>query len=118
MDEEKKEKLTYKEKFVQMNKEAKATWILAAIVIAFWWIGGFGLYYIAGTDLRIAHMPAWVIVSCFGAWIISIIGVVFLVKRVFKDFDLGEDIDAGKAESETISISGGAGTDNTQRQVR
>ena len=27
------EKMTYKEKFIQMNKEARATWIAAAIII-------------------------------------------------------------------------------------
>ena len=30
-------------------------------------------------------------ISCFGSWFLSIAGVVYLVKHVFKDFDLGEE---------------------------
>lgn len=31
------------EKFVQANREAKATWIALALVILFWYAAGFGL---------------------------------------------------------------------------
>ena len=68
------EKMSYKEKFIQMNKEAKATWIVAFIIIAFWWVTGFGL-----------------VLSCVGSWVLSVLLVVFLTKFVFKDFDLDDD---------------------------
>lgn len=87
------EKMSYKEKFVQMNKEAKATWIVAAIIIAFWWITGFGIYGASGASTTILGMPAWFMVSCFGSWILSIVLVWWLTAKVFKDFDL-EDEDA------------------------
>ena len=82
------EKMSYREKFIQMNKEAKATWIVMAVLIAFWWITAFGM---AGLDYTIFHMPAWFVVSCFGVWFLSIIMVVFLVTKVFKDFNLEDD---------------------------
>jgi len=84
------EKMSYKEKFIQMNKEAKATWIVAGIIIVFWFISGFGVYELA-PEATIFFMPAWFVLSCFGSWILSIVLVVYLVKKVFKDFDLDDD---------------------------
>ena len=85
------QKMSYKEKFVQMNKEANATWIVAGIIIAFWWITGFGIYGASGATTTILGMPAWFMVSCFGSWILSIVLVWFLITKVFKDFDLDDD---------------------------
>jgi len=86
-------KMSYREKFIQMNKEAKATWVVAAIIIAFWWITSFGL---AGLDYdthNIFHMPVWFVVSCFGVWILSIILVTALATKVFKNFSLEDEDD-------------------------
>lgn len=85
------QKMSYKEKFVQMNKEAKATWIAAAIVIAFWWITGFGIYGASGATTTILGMPAWFMVSCFGSWFLSIALVWFLITKVFVNFDLDDE---------------------------
>ncbi|MDR1977771.1 MAG: YhdT family protein [Synergistaceae bacterium] len=82
--------MSYKEKFVQMNKEAKATWIVAAILIAYWWIAGFGT---AGMDYTIFHMPGWFVLSNFGVWILSIVLVWVLTAKVFEDFSLEDDED-------------------------
>ena len=82
------EKMSYRDKFIQMNKEAKATWVVAAILIAFWWIAAFGA---AGIDYTIFSMPGWFVVSCFGVWILSIILVTALVTKVFKNFSLEDD---------------------------
>lgn len=85
------EKMSYKEKFIQMNKEAKATWIVVAIIIVYWFASGFGVYAIWGSEWTILGMPAWFVLSCFGSWILSMVLVGFLVKKVFKDFDLDEE---------------------------
>ena len=85
------QKMSEKEKFIQMNKEAKATWIVGFIVMAFWFITGFGIYAVCGAEWTIFGIPAWMMISCFGSWFLSIAGVVYLVKHVFKDFDLGEE---------------------------
>ncbi|MCL2011138.1 MAG: YhdT family protein [Synergistaceae bacterium] len=82
------EKMSYREKFVQMNKEAKATWIVMAILIVFWWIAGFGTSRI---DYTIFNMPGWFVLSCFGVWILSIILVTVLTTKFFKNFSLEDD---------------------------
>jgi len=82
------EKMSYREKFIQMNKEAKATWIAAAILIAFWWIAGFGT---SGIQYTIFQMPGWFVLSNFGVWILSIVLVTLLTRRVFRDFSLEDD---------------------------
>lgn len=89
--------MTYKEKFIQMNKEARATWIAAAIIIVYWFLSGFGVYAIWGAEWTILGMPAWFVLSCFGSWILSMVLVAVMVKKVFKDFDLDEE-DIGKKE--------------------
>ncbi len=89
--------MTYQEKFIQMNKEAKATWIVAAIIIVYWFLSGFGVYAVWGAEWTILGMPAWFVLSCFGSWILSMVLVALMVKKVFKDFDLEEE-DIGKKE--------------------
>ena len=84
------DKMSYKEKFIQMNEEAKWTWIITIILIVFWFITGFGLYAVA-PEAMLFNGPAWFFVSCFGSWILSIILVVWLVKSKFKDFPLDDD---------------------------
>lgn len=77
-----------KDKFEQIAKEAKAVlWALIAIIL-FWVVAGLG---ISRLDITLFHTPLWVITGCVGTWIFSIIIVVFLMKRVFKDFSLEEE---------------------------
>lgn len=79
-----------KEKFEQIVREAKAVlWALLAIIV-FWIVAGLG---ISRLDITVFHTPLWVITGCIGTWIFSIIVVVFLMKRIFKDFDLEEDVE-------------------------
>ncbi len=77
-----------KDKFMQIAKEARAVlWALLAIII-FWIVAGLG---ISRLDITLFHTPLWIITGCIGTWIFSILVVVFLVKRVFKDFELEEE---------------------------
>ena len=85
------EKMSYRDKFIQMNKEAKATWIVAANLIAFWWLAAFGLAGLDYNTHNIFHMPVWFVVSCFGVWFLSIALVVVLITKVFKDFSLEDE---------------------------
>ena len=76
------------DKFKQIAKEAKAVlWALIAIIV-FWIVAGLG---ISRLDITLFHTPLWVITGCIGTWIFSVVIVVFLMKRVFKDFDLEEE---------------------------
>ncbi|MDR0383491.1 MAG: YhdT family protein [Spirochaetaceae bacterium] len=87
--------MTYREKFVQMNREAAATGVAVALVAAFWWISGFALEKI---NFTLFSMPGWFVVSCVGSLILSACAALFLVKKVYKNFSLQDDED-GETES-------------------
>lgn len=82
-------KLSYKEKFVQMNKEARAICWLSVVLIIFWWIAAFGT---AKIDYTILSMPGWFVVSCMGTYLLAVILVWLVVKKVFVDFDLDDEV--------------------------
>ena len=81
-------KFTEEEKHQQILKEVKATMILIVIVAA--WHIGFG-FALDGINIMVLGMPLWFFVSTIGAFVISVVGVIVLLKTVFKDFELGED---------------------------
>jgi len=83
-------KLTEEEKHKQIIKEVKATMILITIVAA--WHIGFG-FALDGIEVMVLGMPLWFFVSTIGAFLISVLGVIILIKFVFKDFELGEETD-------------------------
>lgn len=80
--------MTTKEKFKQVNKEAKATILVLVLIILFWTVSGIG---VSKFDITVYHTPLWAITGCLGTWIFSIVAVVWLVKKVFQDFDLEEE---------------------------
>lgn len=82
--------LTDEEKHKQILKEVKATFILIVIVAA--WHIGFA-FALDGIDKMIFGMPLWFFVSTIGAFVISVIGVLVLLKFVFIDFDLGDEVE-------------------------
>ena len=81
-------KMTDAEKHQQILREMKATLILFAIVAA-WHVGT--AFALTGIDFLVFGMPLWFFVSTIGAFVISIVGVIILLKKVFVDFDLGEE---------------------------
>ncbi len=93
----KKVKLTREQKDLQIRKEAKATLILFA-VCCIWNIGL--AYGLSGTGIRIAGLPLWWLLSTPGMFVIAIAGVVYLLKKVFIDFDLEDDAEGGAADAE------------------
>ncbi|HCO28667.1 MAG TPA: DUF997 domain-containing protein [Lachnospiraceae bacterium] len=80
--------MTTREKFQQINKEAKATLLVLLLVILFWTISGIG---VSRLNITIFHTPLWAITGCIGTWIFSVVAVWVLVKKVFKNFDLEEE---------------------------
>ena len=80
--------LTYKEKLNQATREAKATVVALVAVVVVWILLGFGL---AGSDITLFHTPIWVLGGTVGTWIFTIAVCVFLAKKVFMDFDLGDE---------------------------
>lgn len=87
--------MTNEEKHKQILKEIKATFILIAIVAA--WHIGFA-FLLEDIDILICGMPLWFFISTIGAFVISVIGVVFLLNKVFKNFDFDEETAEGGDE--------------------
>lgn len=88
------------EKDRQIRKEARATLIL--FLICFIWNVGFA-YGLSGTGARLFGLPVWWLVSTPGMFIIAVIGVVILLKKVFVNFDLDdtdEDMSKGGGNDE------------------
>lgn len=81
-------KMSYKEKFIQCNKEAKATWILFTVMMLWWWGTGIGL---KNVEMTIMGLPLWVFLSTIGTVVIASIGCWILIRFVFKDFNLEDE---------------------------
>ena len=77
-----------KEKLRQIAKEAKSVLWAVIATIQNTIIAGFG---VSKLHITIFHTPLWAVTGCIGTWIFSIIVVVYLMKRVFKDFGLEEE---------------------------
>lgn len=86
-----KMQMTPEQKEKQIRKEARATLLL--FLICFLWNVGFA-YGLSGTGARLFGLPVWWLVSTPGMFVIAVIGVVFLLKKVFVNFDL-EDTEEG-----------------------
>lgn len=82
-------KMTEEEKHQQIVKEMKATLILF-VIVAVWHVGT--AFALNGIDFLVFGMPLWFFVSTIGAFVISVAGVIVLLKKVFVNFDLGEEI--------------------------
>ena len=82
------EPMTREEKNRQIKKEAKATCIL--FLICFAWHVGFG-YGLSGCGITCMNLPLWWILSTPGVFVIAVVGVIILLKKVFVNFDLEEE---------------------------
>lgn len=80
----------------QIRREAKATLIL--FVICFVWNVGFA-YGLSGTGVRLFGLPLWWLISTPGMFVVAVIGVVFLLKKVFVNFDLEDDEEGGDLDA-------------------
>lgn len=89
-----KKPVTREEKETQIRKEARATLIL--FVVCFVWNVLFA-YAVPG-NIRIAGLPLWWLISTPGMFVIAILGVVYLLRKVFVNFSL-EDEEKGGAEN-------------------
>ncbi|MCU6762842.1 Predicted membrane protein [uncultured Roseburia sp.] len=74
--------------FEQIKKEAKATFFVLVLLIVVWCVLGFG---VSRLDITFFHTPLWAITGCLGTWIFSILAVWWLIKRIYKNFDLTEE---------------------------
>ena len=83
--------VTKEEKNKQIKKEAFATVIL--FIICFIWHVGFG-YVLSGVPIYIFNLPLWWIISTPGVFVVGVVGVIILLKKVFVNFDLNSEEDS------------------------
>jgi uncharacterized membrane protein YhdT len=81
-------KLTKEEKHQQCVREIKST-LLVCLICCAWHI--LTAFLLNGSGLYFLGMPAWFSVSTFGTIVIAIVGVIYLTRKVFIDFDYGEE---------------------------
>ena len=81
---------TRSEKEKQIRREARATVMLFAFCLL--WNVGFAF---SGLNARVLGMPLWWLLSTPGVFVISVVGVIFLLKKVFVDFDLDDEEEGG-----------------------
>lgn len=89
---------TREEKELQMKREAKASFILFAICFA--WHVGFGYGLSGHCAVEWAGIPLWWWLSTPGVFVVAVIGVVFLLKKVFVDFSLDDEPEEREGEGD------------------
>ena len=78
------------QKFSLVRREAIYTGLALAGLIIFWLIAGFGT---AASDVKIFHLPLWVVLGTVGVWLVAIIISAILSRKLFTDMELGGDDD-------------------------
>ena len=81
-------KLTREEKHEQCMKEIKAT-LLVTVICCLWHI--ITAFALNGNGAYFLGMPAWFSVSVFGTIVIALLGVWWLMKKVFIDFEYDDE---------------------------
>ena len=86
--------MTREEKDLQIRKEARATVVL--FIICFLWHVGCA-YLLSGSGVTMFGLPLWWVLSTPGVFVIAVVGVIILLKKVFVNFSLDdEDVTEGK----------------------
>lgn len=85
--------MTREEKNIQIRKEARATLILFCICVV--WHVGFA-YLLSGSGITVLGLPLWWMLSTPGVFVVALVGVIYLLKKVFVNFSLEDEDEAGK----------------------
>lgn len=91
--------MDHEDKMRQIDREAKASGLAALAIILFWIVAGFG---VSRLDITVFHFPLWAITGCIGTWLFAIALSVWLVARVFRNFDwekTGQQRDGASSQS-------------------
>ncbi len=107
-------KLTDEEKHKQIMKEVKATLILI-LIVAVWHVGF--AFLLEDVDAMVLGMPLWFFVSTIGAYVISVVGVIILLKKVFIDFELGDETEENDVRESDAEISNTITDDMCAKEV-
>lgn len=83
-----KQIFSHEEKERQIKREARATLILFAICLI--WHIGFAYGLSGRYDIHVAGLPLWWILSTPGVFVVGVIGLIYLLKKVFVNFELDD----------------------------
>lgn len=86
----KNEKVSYAEKFRLMDREALATIICALFITLMFWLA---IWLLKDFHITLFKMPLWFTISCIGGYILSVVGVIILVRFFMYNFDLDDNND-------------------------
>lgn len=75
----------YAQMFKQLDHESLATLVTAVLITLFFWLA---IFLTCDSSSKFLHMPLWFVLSCLGGYIISVAGVIVLVKYFLKDLPL------------------------------
>ncbi|MCR2035538.1 DUF997 family protein [Adlercreutzia mucosicola] len=90
----KKRFATYAAKMRQANREAVATVVALAVIVAAWFAGGIGL---ADSGIEVFSTPVWIIGGTVGTWLVAVLAAIVLARGVFANFSLDDDDEEGAA---------------------
>lgn len=80
--------MSYREKLAAANREAKATFAAAAGIFIFFWLA---IFLLRGSSVMAAGFPLWFWVAVPGGYLLSVVAVICLVKRVCCNFPLDDE---------------------------
>lgn len=80
--------LAYREKLAATNREAKATFAAASAIFLFFWLA---VFLFRESSAVAAGFPLWFWIAVPGGYLLSVAAVLFLVKRVFRNFPLEDE---------------------------
>ncbi len=84
--------MDHDDKMRQIDREARASGLAVLAIVLFWTVAGFG---VSRLDVTLFHLPLWAITGCLGTWLFATGLSVWLVARVFKNFEW-EDTDSAR----------------------
>ena len=86
-------KLTEKERNRQIKREALISVALYVGFFIWWYFTGYGIAEkgTPETYTYVMGLPMWFFLSCIVGYVLFCIATIVVVKKFFKDFDLGEE---------------------------
>ena len=86
-------KLTEKERNRQIKREALISVALYVGFFIWWYFTGYGIAEkgTPETYTYVMGLPMWFFLCCIVGYVLFCVATIFVVKKFFKDFDLGDE---------------------------
>lgn len=89
------QQLSENEKNRQINREAITSVLLYLAFFLWWYFTGYGIAErgTPETYTYIFGLPMWFFLSCIVGYVLFCVASIFVVRLVFKNFDLGSEVE-------------------------